>query len=140
MNSLKLNTTNFLSVVLSDLTLIVSIVSIAMVTLEASTNLHSRMLSRLLKAPMWIFDTTPSGRIINRFSGDIHILDHELIVKFRVIAISAAAMVTTIGVIAYTVPMFIFVCFPGAALYYLLQVISERSLRDHCKFCLSKSI
>jgi ABC-type multidrug transport system fused ATPase/permease subunit len=46
--------------------------AIAMVaTLKAATKLHGTMLSRILRAPMAFFDTTPLGRVLNRFSKDM---------------------------------------------------------------------
>lgn len=41
------------------------------VSLNASTNLHNRMLRSVLRAETVFFDTTPSGRILNRFSKDL---------------------------------------------------------------------
>ena len=37
-------------------------------TLNAASELHGTMLSRILRSPMTFFDTTPLGRILNRFS------------------------------------------------------------------------
>uniref|UniRef100_A0A0X3Q2S8 ABC-type glutathione-S-conjugate transporter n=2 Tax=Schistocephalus solidus TaxID=70667 RepID=A0A0X3Q2S8_SCHSO len=45
---------------------------------KASKDLHGRMLSRVLHAPCYFFDTTPQGRILNRFSFDIDNIDHHL--------------------------------------------------------------
>ena len=43
--------------------------------LTAAKRLHNNMISSILKAPMRFFDKTPLGRIINRISGDVHIID-----------------------------------------------------------------
>lgn len=46
--------------------------------LNASKHLHNSMMSAVLKAPVLFFDTNPVGRIINRFSRDIGIMDELL--------------------------------------------------------------
>uniref|UniRef100_A0A673KPK5 ATP-binding cassette sub-family C member 5 n=1 Tax=Sinocyclocheilus rhinocerous TaxID=307959 RepID=A0A673KPK5_9TELE len=40
------------------------------VTLRASSKLHDTMFKRILGSPMSFFDTTPTGRLVNRFSKD----------------------------------------------------------------------
>jgi ABC-type multidrug transport system fused ATPase/permease subunit len=50
-------------------------ISIVSGTLLASSTLHQRLLEKIMHAPMYFFDTTPLGRILNRFSKDIDILD-----------------------------------------------------------------
>ena len=46
--------------------------------INSSNHLHNSMLSAVLKAPVLFFDTNPIGRILNRFSRDIGILDEML--------------------------------------------------------------
>ena len=42
---------------------------------RAANNLHKGLLNRVMKFPMSFFDTTPSGRVINRFSRDTETID-----------------------------------------------------------------
>lgn len=45
---------------------------------RASRVMYTRLLERILRVPMSFFDTTPLGRITNRFSQDINRLDEDL--------------------------------------------------------------
>ena len=42
-----------------------------MTLLRGSAYLHDTMLMRVMNSPMSFFDSTPSGRIVNRFSKDM---------------------------------------------------------------------
>lgn len=46
--------------------------------LGAAKKIHNDMLFGALRWPMTVFDTTPIGRILNRFSQDINVLDNIL--------------------------------------------------------------
>lgn len=46
--------------------------------INSAKNLHDYMVSSVLRAPVLFFDTNPSGRILNRFSKDIGVLDEKL--------------------------------------------------------------
>uniref|UniRef100_G1LI01 ATP-binding cassette sub-family C member 12 n=1 Tax=Ailuropoda melanoleuca TaxID=9646 RepID=G1LI01_AILME len=47
-------------------------------TLMASSSLHDHVFDKILKTPMSFFDTTPTGRLMNRFSKDMDELDVRL--------------------------------------------------------------
>ena len=51
-------------------TLVYALVS-AVSMVRAAGGLHAGMLTNVLRSPMAFFDTTPSGRILNRFSRDV---------------------------------------------------------------------
>ncbi|XP_032237842.2 ATP-binding cassette sub-family C member 4 isoform X2 [Nematostella vectensis] len=48
------------------------------ITLNSSRNLHNKMAATVLRAPVLFFDTNPTGRILNRFSRDIGVMDDLL--------------------------------------------------------------
>lgn len=47
-------------------------------TIKASQRLHDNMLGAVLRAKIEFFDTNPVGRILNRFSGDVGVIDDAL--------------------------------------------------------------
>jgi len=79
---------------------------------NASRNMHRQLLSRVLRAPVGWFDTTPLGRIINRFSADITQSDEKLgyTIGFfiglctNMIGIVITISITTNGYFAIVIP------------------------------------
>lgn len=51
-------------------------ITIALGCLEASSILHEGMIARTFRLPMSHFDTTPIGRIVNRFAKDVDVVDN----------------------------------------------------------------
>ena len=100
--------------------------------LNASTLLHDKMVSGVLRAPMSFFDTNPKGRIVNRFAKDIDMVDSSIPLTFAALMRLGLGVVGTIVVICTTIPWFIAIIIPIAFLYYMVQrfyVSSSRQLR-----------
>lgn len=53
-------------------------VTLGLLTFFASRTLHDRAMRRVIYSPMSWFDTTPIGRVMNRFGKDIDVLDNQL--------------------------------------------------------------
>ena len=45
--------------------------------------MHKNLLDRVMRSPMSFFDTTPLGRIVNRFAKDIDVCDNTLPTNIR---------------------------------------------------------
>lgn len=96
------------------------ILSLGMVT--AAGRLHHKMLRKILRAPMAFFDTTPVGRITNRFSADIDIMDNTLPLTFRITLNSLFLALSTLIVVTINTPYFAAFIVPVAILYYFIMV------------------
>ncbi|GIY40685.1 multidrug resistance-associated protein 1 [Caerostris darwini] len=101
-------------------TLITSIL-MNLACLRASKLLHDGMLTHIMRAPMSFFDTTPLGRILNRFSKDIDTADVTIRFNVRMVFIQGFRALGAIIVISLETPFFIVACLPLAILYYFLQ-------------------
>ena len=92
-------------------------VSFMLLVLRSSELLHNRMLSSVLMAPIKFFDTTPAGRILNRFSSDVGCMDEQLPIclykAFQMVLSYVVSLLVVSGVIYYiniaTVPAFVLI-------------------------------
>lgn len=63
---------------------------------NASKNMLQKAITRVLRAPMSFFDTTPLGRITNRFSKDVHVMDNELGDAMRIYGLNITMIIAII--------------------------------------------
>jgi ATP-binding cassette, subfamily C (CFTR/MRP), member 4 len=47
--------------------------------LDCNTGIYEKLVFNVLRIPIVFFDKTPTGRIINRFSNDISVLDNVIV-------------------------------------------------------------
>jgi ABC-type multidrug transport system fused ATPase/permease subunit len=88
---------------------------------RAAKNLHETAISRIIRAPTSFFDSTPLGRIINRFSKDQDSIDNTLMDAFRMFLNTFANTVGTFGLIISATPWFAAPLAPVLVMYYLIQ-------------------
>ena len=97
--------------------------SLALAAIFASRSLHSKMLKNILRSPMSFFDTTPLGRILNRFSKDIYIIDEIIPRSIRPFIFTFFNVLNSLVVIVVTTPIFVVAMVPLGLFYFLVQVM-----------------
>ncbi|CAM1314611.1 ABCC2 (predicted) [Pycnogonum litorale] len=101
-------------------------------TMNSAKFLHDKMLKSVMRSPMHFFDTTPIGRILNRFSKDINVLDSDIAWKVDDIVDAFLQITFTIIVICLNIPLFVVCLIPILTLYCLIQrvyVLSSTQLK-----------
>lgn len=99
-------------------------------TIHGSTYLHNLMTASVLRAPMSFFETTPIGRILNRFSNDIYKVDSILGRSFSQFFVNTVKVLFTVGVITFTTWQFLFIIIPLGIFYIYYQQYYLRTSRE----------
>lgn len=119
-------------------TVSIGYMSIVCGMLRASRTLHTNVLQNVAHAPMHFFDTTPLGRILNRFSKDIDILDTYMVMILRLVRLdrqlvanidilsrvvinASIQVVATLITVSTKTPLFAVIVVPFIAIYLFIQ-------------------
>ncbi|XP_055945271.1 multidrug resistance-associated protein 1-like isoform X2 [Argiope bruennichi] len=97
---------------------------------RASERYHRFMLDSVLKSPMSFFDTTPVGRIINRFTTDMEILDNQLFYQIEGWFNCSFFVLASFVVIGINIPIFLACLIPLGVLYYLILKLHLNTFRQ----------
>ncbi|KAG8182126.1 hypothetical protein JTE90_002620 [Oedothorax gibbosus] len=97
---------------------------------KASEFYHNDMLNSVLKSPMSFFDSTPTGRILNRFTTDLDTLD--ILLFYRIEGWLHCLFTTIISfiVIGISTPLFFASLIPLAVVYYIVQKLHLTTFRQ----------
>ncbi|KAL4450427.1 hypothetical protein ABPG74_019325 [Tetrahymena malaccensis] len=101
-----------------------------LVVYSSNKNIHENMIKSLVRATVLFFDTTPSGRILNKFSSDLGILDQQItrtmICSLEIISSTCVFLIT----IFILNPYFIIVIFIQMVFTRLFVNFSKKSLQQ----------
>ncbi len=98
--------------------------------IAAGKDMHERMLQSLLKAPIRFFDSTPVGRILQRFSRDIESVDIYLQWSFESFIHCLLQVLVSLVLILVVMPAMVIVILPSLWMYYHLQNNYRRPARE----------
>uniref|UniRef100_A0A8C0UAT8 ATP binding cassette subfamily C member 10 n=1 Tax=Cyanistes caeruleus TaxID=156563 RepID=A0A8C0UAT8_CYACU len=90
-------------------------------TLRAAAVIHNRLLQRVLKATVTFFDTTPTGRILNRFSSDLYCVDDSLPFILNIFLANIYGLLGMLVIMTYGLPWIGLVLLPLAVVYFFIQ-------------------
>nr|XP_006820964.1 PREDICTED: ATP-binding cassette sub-family C member 9-like [Saccoglossus kowalevskii] len=101
-----------------------------MSALIAAKRIHIALLHNIIHAPMRFFDTTPVGRILNRFSNDTQMIDQKLMQTINRLLLIVFQVIAALVVNTVVVPMFLLFVMPVLIIYYFIQTYYIATSRE----------
>lgn len=99
-------------------------------TLMASSSLHNRVFNKIVRSPMSFFDTTPTGRLMNRFSKDMDELDVRLPFHAENFLQQFFMVVFILVIMAAVFPVVLVVLAGLAVIFLILLRIFHRGVQE----------
>jgi ATP-binding cassette subfamily C (CFTR/MRP) protein 1 len=109
-------------------------VSLTVLGTTASKTMLARAMRRVLRAPMSFFDTTPLGRITNRFSRDVDVMDNNLTDAMRMYFFTIAQILAVFGLIMAYFHYFTIALVPLFCLFIFASAYYRASAREMKRF------
>ena len=97
---------------------------------RAGKGLHDAMITRIIYAPMSFFDSTPLGRIQNRFSADTSEADNSIQFSLSLTISSALELLGTLIIVGVQTPYALVSFVPIMTLFYYTQAYFRHSSRE----------
>ncbi|PNS15552.1 ATP-dependent bile acid permease [Sphaceloma murrayae] len=99
-------------------------------SIVASRAIHRKLMDAVLHAKFKFFDQTPLGRLTNRFSKDIELVDQEIAPVAEGVVHCLASIITIIVLISAITPQFLIAAVFISILYFLIGSFYINSSRD----------
>ncbi|KAF5519460.1 Multidrug resistance protein fer6 [Colletotrichum aenigma] len=97
---------------------------------KASRHMFQMAISRVLRAPMAFFDTTPLGRITNRFSKDVDVMDNKLTDSLRMYLMTIGNIIAVFALIIAYFHIFVAALVPLVLIYLFATSYYNYSARE----------
>ncbi|XP_041074966.1 ATP-binding cassette sub-family C member 8-like isoform X3 [Polyodon spathula] len=109
---------------------LITSVAVEWTGLKVAKELHHSLLNKIILAPMRLFETTPLGSILNRFSADTNTIDQHIPATLECLSRSTLLCASALAVISYVTPVFLVVLVPLAVACYFIQKYFRVASRD----------
>ncbi|KAI8866103.1 hypothetical protein GQ42DRAFT_79829, partial [Ramicandelaber brevisporus] len=97
---------------------------------KAAQNMHNEALKNLMATTTAFFDTTPLGRLVNRFSKDTETMDVQLPENIRGFLECISIVISSMILVAVAVPVYLAVLVPMLGLYFFASVFFRSTSRE----------
>ncbi|CAH8484089.1 unnamed protein product [Schistosoma turkestanicum] len=98
--------------------------------LVAASLVHESALNTILEGRLNYFNTTPLGRILNRFSSDVGTVDDALPFQLNILLASLAGLLGALVIVCASLPTLIFFLLPLVFIFWSIQRQYRGAARD----------
>ncbi|CAN7998510.1 unnamed protein product [Ixodes hexagonus] len=98
--------------------------------MRAASSIHNELLQSVMRTPISFFDTTSMGRIVNRFSRDVDLIDQEVPFLMSINLVDIALIVLLVIVICIPSAYFAVIVAVVLPLFLVLTVVSLPAFRQ----------
>ncbi|CAH8498874.1 unnamed protein product [Schistosoma intercalatum] len=98
--------------------------------LVAASVVHESALDTILEGRQNYFNTTPQGRILNRFSSDVGTVDDALPFQLNILLASLAGLLGALVIVCVSLPTLIFFLLPLVFIFWSIQRQYRGAARD----------
>ncbi|OAD09018.1 hypothetical protein MUCCIDRAFT_32834, partial [Mucor lusitanicus CBS 277.49] len=99
-------------------------------SIRGARTLFDSLLDRIIHAPMRFFDTTPVGRILNRFGKDVSTIDMQIARSASFLIECVTGVIASTIVISIITPQFFVVAVAISCLYFVIGLFYLRISRE----------
>ncbi|KAJ5535821.1 oligomycin resistance ATP-dependent permease yor1 [Penicillium frequentans] len=103
---------------------------ISILCTSASNVMLDKATEKIMRAPVWFFDTTPLGRIVNRFSKDVYVMDDALPESLRLFMVGTAMVLGILSLIVSEFHWFGIALVPCTAIFFFSAFYYRASARE----------
>ena len=97
---------------------------------SASEVMHGKLTRNVLNAPLGFYESTPVGRLTQRFTRDLDQVDQQLPGSFSQLVSSTLSIISALAAIVFVTPSFAFIIIPVMLMYFNITAFYRGVARE----------